>query len=397
MRRGSYAMRTPPEILKYCERRYFDLLRAIVENRSIFPLEIRFGKTKRPTDFESLRQAVTALAKSGLEFNIEWKDTNTRKWGRQRLPTRIWFEEEHSFLRAVEKAKEIERFRENISLIRRECPKLEDWLSSNAACVINEDGAWSTLLEICQYFLRHPRPGLYVRELPISADTKFVEAHMATIANLLSFLLPDNASSHTMRFEERYGLRFDEPLLRLRFLDDEWRRHRGFPVTDLSVPLREFVRLRLEGCNAFIAENKINFLTLPAMKFGIGIFGGGEGVQLLAKAAWLRNCNLIYWGDIDSQGFSILSRLRTAFPGVISVMMDDKTLDTFRGAVVRGVVSREPAPGNLTPEEQHVYNRMAAGSRLEQEKIPFDYATVELKTAVSRFLGSSNLPVHSPN
>src|ERR1051325_2956308 len=110
MRRASCTMRTPPEIRKYCERRYADLLRAIVEGRSLFPIEIRFGKTKRPSDFQVLRREVTALAKSGLNFNIQWTEVNTRRWGRQRLPARIWFEDEIEFARAIGKEGELQSF-----------------------------------------------------------------------------------------------------------------------------------------------------------------------------------------------------------------------------------------------------------------------------------------------
>lgn len=382
MRRASYEMRTPPEIREFCERRYIDLLQAIIENRSIFPLEIRFGKTRRPNDFESLRKQVTALANSGLNFSIDWTEVNTRRWGRQRLPERIWFDQELEFVRAIGKQQEVERFKSNVARIRHECPELEGWLLGNVRCLINEDGSWPDILEVCRYFLQNPRPGLYPRELPISVSTKFIESHSATIASLLDFLLPQNVVSSAGRFEERHGLRFDEALLRLRFLDDGWRVDHGFPVSDLSVPLSEFCKLRLQDSNVLITENKVNFLTVPRLERGVAIFGGGEGVQLLGKAAWLRKCRLTYWGDIDAQGFSILSRLRSAFPGVESVMMDQKTLDTFRDLICDGLPAREAPPSNLTAGERQTYDIVVASNlRLEQEKLPFSYAAHELQVA----------------
>jgi hypothetical protein len=387
-------MRTPLEIRKYCERRYTDVLRAIVEGKSLFPIEIRFGKSKRSTDFHALRREVTALAKSGLDFKIEWVEINTRRWGLQRLPARIWFDQEREFVRAIDKEQELQSFRSNLELIRAECPQLEAWLPENIKCLVNEDGSWPSILKVCRYFLRNPKPDLYLRELPISVDTKFVENHSSTIASVLDFLLPKDSALRSTRFEERHGLRFDEPLLRLRFLDNDWKCNRGFPVSDLSVPLTEFNRLALEGSDVFITENKINFLTLPAMKQSIGIFGGGGGVQLLANARWLHRCRLAYWGDIDAHGFFILSRLRLMFPAIRSVMMDEKTLARFRETAVKGPAVRESGPTNLTPEEEHVYKTVSAtGLRLEQEKLPFDYAAIELREVKQEF--SNGIPAES--
>ncbi|NOR71388.1 MAG: hypothetical protein GQ532_17115, partial [Methylomarinum sp.] len=36
-----------------------------------------------------------------------------------------------------------------------------------------------------------------------------------------------------------------------------------------------------------------------------------------------------YWGDLDTHGFAILSRLRHYYPQVKSILMDEKTLEQF--------------------------------------------------------------------
>jgi len=40
----------------------------------------------------------------------------------------------------------------------------------------------------------------------------------------------------------------------------------------------------------------------------------------------LEKKDIVYWGDIDTHGFAILSRLRNHFPKVISILMDRQTL-----------------------------------------------------------------------
>jgi hypothetical protein len=43
------------------------------------------------------------------------------------------------------------------------------------------------------------------------------------------------------------------------------------------------------------------------------IHGAGCGLSRLVPLAWLREPDLIYWGDVDTHGFAILDQLRSAF------------------------------------------------------------------------------------
>src|SRR5690606_40331483 len=59
------------------------------------------------------------------------------------------------------------------------------------------------------------------------------------------------------------------------------------------------------------------------------IFGSGYGVSNLREVEWLLHVEMLYWGDIDVQGFEILSQLRQYFPHTQSVLMDSDTFDEF--------------------------------------------------------------------
>ena len=52
-----------------------------------------------------------------------------------------------------------------------------------------------------------------------------------------------------------------------------------------------------------ITENKMTFLTLPALPDAFALHGGGFKVSGLAAIPWLRECPIIYWGNLDAQGF----------------------------------------------------------------------------------------------
>ena len=109
------------------------------------------------------------------------------------------------------------------------------------------------------------------------------------------------------------------------------------------------------------------------MNKAIAIFGSGYSVYNLKNVNWFSNRELLYWGDIDVQGFEILSQFRGYFPHVKSILMDKQTFDRFFENDL-GTVSNITIELNLTDTEQDLYNILKLNNwRLEQEKIPFDY------------------------
>lgn len=75
-----------------------------------------------------------------------------------------------------------------------------------------------------------------------------------------------------------------------------------------------------------ITENKVNFLAFPALRNSLIIFGLGYGVQRLKQVPWLKDVQIYYWGDIDTNGLAILSQLRVYFPHTHSLLMNETTL-----------------------------------------------------------------------
>ncbi len=375
-------MLSPDDIARLCERRYPSFLASIVTGMPFFPLEIRFGRPATTNEWETLRREITALAGRNLGYRIEWAETNTRRWGRQRFPQRVWFENEADFLRALEKRDEVERFRANLALSRNQCPELEPWLGLNAARLVEFADVWPDLLNVCRYFISSPRPDLYARELPIAVDTKFVERHQGILRNLLDFLLPEHAETRFERFEQRFGLRFDEPLVRFRLLDPKLKSRTRLPVDDLATPLSQFRTLGWSHLSVLISENKMTFLTLPPLPNVLGVWGGGGAAELLTTVPWLTECRILYWGDVDVHGFHILSRLRTVFPAARSVMMNETVLERFSSFVVPARPATFEAVTGLTESEHRTYLRVQTENiLLEQEKIPNSFAVGEIRAA----------------
>lgn len=256
--------------------------------------------------------------------------------------------------------------------------------AKNLQRVIDHHGEWPDLLAVCKYFLAHPRPGRYARELPIGVHTKFIEEHSGILRRLLDALLPPDAINvEEQQFEARYGLARDEPLVRLRLLDPGIGPQIGLPVADVSAPLPQIATLPLNDLRCVIVENMRVFLTLPALPATIAIFGSGFAVERLVRLPWLRTCRLWYWGDLDAQGFQILSRLRSHFPHAHPLMMDGLTFAAFEAFAVPGTACPVEALPGLAPDEQALFARLAGSNlRLEQERISHAYAEEQLRRAL---------------
>jgi hypothetical protein len=377
-------MLSADQIRTQCLRKYHEYLRSILTTDAFFPLEIRFGRPSTTAQWDELQRDITQLVRENPGYQIEWKEINTRKWGRQRLPARVWFSNDAEYLRAISKTAETVRFRNNTQLVLKEFPQIREWFTSNISKTLDYADAWPQLLEVCRYFYKNPRPARYARELPMPVGTKFIETHQPILRSLLDFLLPKEAiDASSDHFETRFGLRYDEPLVRLRILDQSVKEELHLPATDISLPHSQFHALDWKDWNILITENKMTFLTLPNFQNTIALWGMGNAAALLEKVSWLANCRLYYWGDLDVHGFHILSRLRRAFLPVKSVMMDDLTLTSFESYWQAAGESSYEETQNLTIEERQTYIGLRDSKKLlKQERIAPDYSKQRLREVI---------------
>jgi hypothetical protein len=135
-------------------------------------------------------------------------------------------------------------------------------------------------------------------------------------------------------------------------------------------------RLELPVRTVFIVENRATFLAFPHVPEAIVVFGGGYGVTVLEGVPWVSERDVVYWGDLDTHGFAILSRLRQRVPGLRSILMDRVTLLAHREHLVSEPTPVAADPSCLTPDEASVYrdlleDRFGPSVRLEQERIRF--------------------------
>ncbi|NJC27012.1 Wadjet anti-phage system protein JetD domain-containing protein [Neolewinella antarctica] len=380
-------MISPTEIKTKAEKWWPDVLRAYLSGDTYFPQSIpRIGKAKTPKtweEFARVRSEQAALSPGdGTRYDLAWREVEARSLGRQRFIDGITISSLRQYLTLMGKNQDYERFVTAAGLLRAELPELAAWLSERVLDVLTYGDVWPELIRVIKYFQNDHLPATYyIRELPVRVPTKFIETHKAVISSLLeaTVMLDKPAfvgkGSLVNNFEKRYGLKYAQPLVRLRLLDQSLADEHLSGVNDLSLPLNQFNQLKLPLRRVIIMENKtsylMSFLTLPGLAGTAAIFGGGFKSGILAGAAWLHKVELLYWGDLDAHGLQIVNRLRGHLPSLRTFLMDRATLDTFAEYQVDATPSKVVELPNLTADELDLYDYLNDDQiRLEQERIP---------------------------
>lgn len=259
--------------------------------------------------------------------------------------------------------------------------KVSRWALAQPIKALQLAAEWQQLLAASDWLENNRGSGLYVREITaVGVDTKFIERHRATLAAIF------DAPSVETKFLAHLGLSQKPVEVKMRF--DA--RLFGFPeaITHGSFRLDELENLQVSVAlknemHVVIVENEISFLSVPQAPARLIIWGRGFDVANPAKISWLREAHIFYWGDIDTHGFAILDRLRARLPQAESILMDRPTLLKHLDRL-----SVEPKPtqamlSRLRSEEQQLYSDLlgdlyAVGTRLEQERIDWQWALAEL-------------------
>ena len=376
-------MITSAEIKKKASRKYTDYLRDVAAGKTFQPIEIPCDKKASDTiaEYQKEFNDIRSLSKEvkGYGYTIDWKTVKTKMLGTQGLPSKIKFETAEDFERFLQKVKEVVDFRKNVALINGKFPELQYWIERYPHKVIDNSDEWSDILKVLDYFSKNPQPKLYIRELPIEVHTKFIEQHKAVIGELLDIVIKEYINTNEKEFEKRYNLRYDEPMVRMRLLDRTLAKTLFYGLDDITIPVSQFLQLQIPTSKVYIVENKVNFLTFPFVANSIVIWGKGYGVASIKESEMLKNAELIYWGDLDAQGFEILSQFRSYFAQVKSLLMDKTTFDKYFENDL-GTPSKVNVGLNLITEEDYLYQYIKANNyRLEQEKIPQSYVIERLK------------------
>ncbi|MGO4858492.1 Wadjet anti-phage system protein JetD domain-containing protein [Arthrobacter sp. 2MCAF14] len=380
------------------------LLREALEPTEAYP---RRRALKRPSaaelrdDYAAAREWATELFASVGTYTLETVDVGRTTIGSNHLPAAAVFARVEDEVAFAGKTRELGQVRSLAERLAGVDPALSAWAMRRPLQLLALSDAALTAARIALWLRANPGPGIYLRQLSLpGVHTKFIETHRRVIDEMLAVLqhrppeddpleagvhvsdgagplLSPIARTPAARFAERHGFLHPPELVRFRLLDPD------IPLLgdarDVMVTAEAFCTLRLPVTSVLITENLVNFLALPDRPQSMALFGAGYGFSALRDAEWLLDCEVLYWGDLDTHGFRILDQLRSVHPHVSSVLMDEATLLDHREAWSVEASPSRAQLARLTPEEAKVYeslgnNRYGSGVRLEQELIRWDWA-----------------------
>lgn len=367
------------------------------------PLKIKIDGPKSADIKDDFEKAMLFTHKWFMysDLEVEYTNISSRLMGRQKVPSNVVFYSIYDFLSFIGKRHEYDCIRKDLMFMP---PYMIAYIRKKPLSYLKYSSIFSKLTLIVNYLIRHPRPGIYLRELSLpSIDSKFIEKHKGILSEILDYVLPaeliNMEENRSSGFEKRYGFlckperirfRILDPRIKLPFISNE--------CPDITLDSQSFACLSLDCQHVIVCENEISFLSLPKLPSSIGIFGAGYGFSALAQAQWLKTKKIIYWGDLDTHGFAILSEFRkTMFPcDVESIFMDFATLVKYKKYCVEEPKPRIDELISLNEDESLAYRALVDNKigiefglehvRLEQEFIPWDEVTDILGKKIGELL-----------
>lgn len=233
------------------------------------------------------------------------------------------------------------------------------------------DHDFDTLVRVVDWLADNTSQGMRPRQLPIyGIDSKWFGKHRFLVETWHSVIAPGKA----------LGIVDSDPLVRMRILDSDLT---ADPLKDFSAPIEQLASLAITPSLVFIVENKETMLAMPSWPGAVVIFGSGYAAGMLNRISWLANTSILYWGDLDSDGFAILNQVRSHLPQTVSVLMDEATLLDCRDLWTTDTSPNMGVFKNLNPDELQALTRLRVEGhiRLEQERIPWEKALTALRCA----------------
>lgn len=317
---------------------------------------------------------------SGLD--IEYKVVQGRTLGANRIPDRVVARSFEQLVAALRVTGEVTRFDAVLARTEAVLPGLVPWVRSHPMEALQHAPVWDQTLAALSWVITREPTGRYLRQIDAEGvDTKFVERHYRLLDELLTAMLPPDrvgeSGGGVEGFAAKFGFLTKPGYTRLRILDPALQLAPG--ISEMTIRTDELVGVSPPAETVFVIENEVTYLAFPAVAGSVVVFGSGfalAGLARFGRSAWLADRQVVYWGDIDTHGFDILSRLRAVYPTVRSILMDRETLLAHRSQWVREDAPTRKALDYLTPDEDALFRDLVEGAygeavRLEQERVRF--------------------------
>ena len=360
---------------------------------SSWPYTIALGSyssAQLAADFPTSRQNIEALRDWAASNDIAVTDNNRRVQGTtQPIPTHVTVADVDVAVRLVgrEWVDRLKRGRARGAVLAARYPGCTNVAKAVRLVDVWSDTDFELLQAVSDWFTTNTAVGLTPRQVPVpGVHAKWLNTGTPVVELLVGKTL-ELAARHPPRIHFAYldpdhlavgGRRFD------------------------SATVGDTTDIAYRPDIIIVTENKDTAINFPATPRAITVKGDGFGGATAAQFEWIVSAPLVvYWGDIDAEGFEILDGLRRAGVPAVSILMGTETRRRFAAWGTnldmsgRAIKVREPkALPALTDDERTAYVAVCSGDdglplRVEQERIPLDEArsaVLRITTHASHYL-----------
>lgn len=383
---GGWSLKSVASIEQAFERRYQRVWvdELLVPGSTGWPYNVRVGRpSMRELEggfaaIDAQLQRMRAWAEGrGLTCTYEMRRVGRHTY---RLLSHVGASDVRMLAAAVRRSEHFLGYEQRLEYLRSGFPSVSDAgvrrvLVGMNACDMS-DVDFDLTCRAAQWFSYHTTSGMTAREVPLEGfHAKWLDA--AGHRSMTCIL----AGIDGLEFRERpHAVRF-------RYLDPGYlaggaRVHDCWVEGDCGEPA-------YAPKAVIICENRDSALWFKPVADGVAVQGDGmAGAGIIGTIPWVARAScVLYWGDIDRQGFEILSKYREGGLDVQSLLMDHATYERYqRFGTNVDKYGRQIAPkpearalAGLTEDENNLYLQLcspdfAGPRRLEQERIPLDVA-----------------------
>lgn len=371
-----------------------DVLRATAGVGGLLPLRVRLSGPTRDDladHWAEVREWAQTLRSDAVErgWRLEERRVTSRLLGPQELPYAGWLDGLDVVLKLLGPDEQDGALRfTHLLHATKQLDVTEDvWQAGRAVAlaqpldILAAGRDWPPLVSAADWLVRHPRPGIGLRELPVAgAHTKLLEQNRALARALFDAALPAEAIDTTASdLPGRYGfkdgpqevlLRGAGPLLGVPWLAEVMVR---WPLEALAGLDPQATGLE----QVWVVENKTPLRRMPLAPGSLLIWGAGYAAEATAQACpWWDQVPVFYWGDVDTHGLVCLARVLRHRSQIRPVLMDETTLLAHRQwwGLEDEQAGAEACEELLAPEQARLLAGLRDGTwgnrlRLEQEHL----------------------------
>lgn len=346
------------ELLNRAERAY------LFEDKTLFEFPVR-KKAGLPNFYELLDRE---LQQTQSLYEIKVLDYRVVKEGFARVsrPAALGFD-----------AGVLLRHRPHLKLLKQEFEKwqtefravpVKEFVRQNVPEALENPALTRACLEVFEYLVlnRSEIVGLLPRQIPHGQSTKLI-GRSPVLLRLFSFWRGEPSTWPI--FFEVFNL-LDKPV-EFRFYAPECtyqgQRLLRFHGVLAAKWASDYRFSALKG--TLVIENFESFLgALPLARESLMIWGGGWRAAQLKELLGRFPKPLVYWGDIDKEGYEIFGYLKQRYPDLIPLFMDSETIAKYRRLTQKK--ERYFGPYREVAGLQATYERVCEeGIQIEQEQL----------------------------